>query len=195
MSKKIKTKYPVWFNSTNFEQCLATYKGKPNLKFLQIGVFTGDASVWLLKQILIDPSSVLIDVDTWEGSPNEEMHMQMDFEDVYETYKKKVEPYDNVRSVRNNSSNFLKYQKPDTYDFIYIDGDHTARVTYDDGIGAWNCLVPGGVLAFDDYHWGDGLENQSLAPRPGIDRFLEEHIGQYKLLVKNAQVWLKKNDN
>jgi hypothetical protein len=188
--------YPNWFNGTardNFEQYLAYYKGKPNLKFLQIGAFTGDASAWLLKNILIDPSSTLIDVDTWEGSPNESVHTAMDFEDVYATYKTKMEPYPNVRSVRGTSEGFLKNQKPNTYDFVYIDGDHTAKVTYEDGVGAWNCLVPNGILAFDDYTWGDGLTDQTLAPRPGIDKFMEEHTGKYVLLMRGYQVWLRKN--
>jgi predicted O-methyltransferase YrrM len=188
--------YPNWFNYTakdNFGQYLAHYKGKPDLKFLQIGAFTGDASAWMLENILTDPSSTLIDVDTWEGSPNESVHTAMDFEDVYATYKTKMEPYSNVRSVRTRSDDFFKNQKPNTFDFAYIDGDHTAKVTYEDGIGAWNCLVPNGILAFDDYTWGDGLEDQSFAPRPGIDKFMEEQIGQYVLLIRGTQVWLRKN--
>ena len=170
----IVSNYPVWFNPDNFEQYLSHLKGQHNLKFLQIGVFTGDASVWLLENILTNPNSTLVDIDTWQGSPDEDMHMAMDFEDVYETYKKKVEPYDNVRSIRTTSGSFLANQKPNSYDFIYIDGDHTEKAVYDDGIGAWNCLSPNGVLAFDDYHWGDGLADQSLAPRPAIDRILKE---------------------
>ena len=187
--------YPNWFAGVAplFNMLLAPYKGKPDLRYLQIGVYTGDASVWLLNNILTDASSTLTDVDTWEGSPDEDIHMQMDFEDVYATYKAKVEPYLNVRSVRNRSDNFLKAQKPNSYDFIYIDGDHTAKGTYDDAIGAWACLAPNGILAFDDYTWGDGLEDQSKAPKPGIDQFLEEHTGKYTLLMMGYQVWIQRN--
>ena len=187
------TTYPVWFNPDNFEQYLDHYKGQHRLRFLQIGVFTGDASVWLLENILTDQSSTLIDVDTWKGSPDEDMHMAMDFENVYETYKKKVEPYTNVRSMRISSKNFFVNQKPATFDFIYIDGDHTEQTVYADGVAAWHCLLPNGILAFDDYHWGDGLADQSLAPRPAIDRILEEYIGTYTLLTKGSQVWIRKN--
>ena len=185
--------YPVWFNPDNFDQYLSHYKGQHDLRFLQIGVFTGDASVWLLNNILTDPSSMLIDVDTWQGSPDEAMHMAMDFEDVYVTYKKKMEPYTNVRSIRTTSADFLSHQIVNAYDFIYIDGDHTEKAVYADGIGAWNCLKPNGILAFDDYTWGDGLPDQSLAPKPAIDRILEEHIGQYHLLNKGGQIWIRKN--
>jgi hypothetical protein len=42
--------YPNWFKQIaqdNFEQFLTPLAGKPDLNFLQLGVFTGDASVWL----------------------------------------------------------------------------------------------------------------------------------------------------
>ncbi len=43
--------FPKWFydNATvqDFENGLTEFKGKKNLKFLQIGVFTGNASAWL----------------------------------------------------------------------------------------------------------------------------------------------------
>jgi len=46
--------YPNWFAQTaqsNFTTYLTEYAGKPNLRFLQLGVFTGDASVWLCNNI------------------------------------------------------------------------------------------------------------------------------------------------
>lgn len=187
------TDYPVWFKPDNFAQYLSHYKGQPKLRFLQVGVYTGDASVWLLENILTDQSSTLIDVDTWKGSPNEDIHMQMDFEDVYETYKKKMESYAIVKSMRCSSEVFFSNQNKETFDFIYIDGDHTEKAVYEDGVSAWNCLLPNGILAFDDYTWGDGLADQSLAPRPAIDKILEEYLGQYTLLIKNYQVWIRKN--
>jgi hypothetical protein len=93
--------YPNWFDGQkyNFENHLTRFKDKPNLRFLQVGVYTGDASEWLLTNILTNPSSTLIDVDTWEGSDELE-HKSISFSDVYEFYKKRMEPYENVLSVR-----------------------------------------------------------------------------------------------
>ncbi len=54
--------YPNWFAQTaqnNFDTYLAEYKGKPNLRFLQLGVFTGDATVWLCNNILTDDTSTV----------------------------------------------------------------------------------------------------------------------------------------
>lgn len=182
-------KYPNWFDSQryNFENHLTKFRGKPDLRFLQIGTYTGDASEWLLTNILTDISSILVDVDTWAGSDERE-HKDMDFNEVYEYYKKRMEPYPNVRSVRNNSENFLRHNNTE-WDFIYIDGDHTEKAVYADAIGAWSLLKTGGILAFDDYLWGQDVHPE-LRPKLAIDRFLEEKQGEYELLSKDYQVWI-----
>jgi predicted O-methyltransferase YrrM len=101
-----------------------------------------------------------------------------------------MEPYSNVRSVRNNSENFLRNNKTE-WDFIYIDGDHTEQAVYADAIGAWPLLKAEGILAFDDYLWGNDV-HPSLRPRLAIDRFLEEKQGEYILLSQDYQVWVQK---
>ena len=85
------TIYPNWFvgRQNNFELYLSSFAGKPDLKFLQLGAFTGDASVWMLDNILTDKSSILTDVDTWKGSDESE-HKAMDFTDVYNVYISKA---------------------------------------------------------------------------------------------------------
>jgi hypothetical protein len=187
------SEYPNWFDSQkyNFENHLTQFKGKPDLKFLQVGTYTGDASEWLLTNILTDQSSILLDVDTWEGSAEGE-HKAIDFNEVYEFYKKRMEPYPNVRSVRNNSENFLRSNKTE-WDFIYIDGDHTEKAVYSDAVGAWSLLKTKGILAFDDYLWGKELPLEQR-PMLAIDRFLEEKQGEYELLSKDYQVWIRRND-
>ena len=184
--------YPNWFESQryNFENYLQEFKGKPDLKFLQLGVYTGDASEWLLTNILTDSSSSLLDVDTWEGSDEVE-HKSISFSKMYEFYKKRMEPYPNIRSVRNNTKNFLRSNKT-IYDFIYIDASHTADDVASDAEYSWELLKRGGILAFDDYMWGQDMKPE-LTPRPAIDNFLEFHKGEYDILTKDYQVWIRKN--
>jgi hypothetical protein len=183
--------YPNWFvgQQYNFEAQLSHLKGKPNLKFLQIGAYTGDASVWLLENILTEQSSFLLDIDTWAGS-NESEHNQINFDKVYEYYKERMKPYANVRSVRNNSDNFFRNNKTE-FDFIYIDGDHTAEQVARDAESAWKLLKSDSILAFDDYGWGKDLPPHTT-PKPAIDEFLQAHAGEYTQLVDSYQVWIKK---
>jgi hypothetical protein len=190
------TTFPNWFDGQkyNFEIYLPHLQDKPNLRFLQLGVYTGDASEWLLTNILTDQSSSLLDVDTWEGSDEAE-HKSISFSNVYEFYKKRMEPYSNVRSVKNNTENFLRNCLiQGVYDFIYIDANHTADAVASDAEYSWELLKKGGIMAFDDYMWGQDLPSH-LTPRPAIDAFLEKHKGMYTLLTKEYQVWIQKNDN
>lgn len=191
------TEYPRWFAGAaeeNFTKFLSIYSGQVGYRALQVGVFTGDASLWLMENVLTHHSSTLVDVDTWEGS-DEGAHHEMNFADVEHTYDAKLMPYRNRIKYKMTSEEFFKHVKLGLFDFAYIDGDHTAKVTFEDGEAAWYALKPSGILAFDDYQWGDGLADQSLAPKPGIDKFLDRHMGEYDLLEKGAQVWVKKHAN
>ena len=188
--------YPNWFASTaqaNFETYLAEFKDKPNLKFLQLGVFTGDATVWLCNNILTDKSSKLIDVDTWEGADGEPVQEEMDWADVYQVYQEKVKDLP-VVSVVSDTHKYLIRQLDNfigAFDFIYIDADHTTVGVLLDAELSWSLLKSGGVMAFDDYTWGRNLP-PSKTPRPGILLFTERHKEEIDTLVINSQYWIKK---
>jgi len=186
--------YPNWFAQAaqyNFEEYLKEYAGKDNLAFLQLGVYTGDASVWLCENILTGNQNILIDVDTWQGS-DEEAHESMDFNDVYDTYCKKTSHFPQILKVTKTTLDFLIQYQGAHADFIYIDADHTTVGVLLDAELSWPYLKSGGIMAFDDYEWGSHLPLH-LRAKPGIDLFLLRHEGQYDLLVKNNQVWIRKH--
>jgi hypothetical protein len=190
--------YPNWFAQTaqyNFEALLKPLAGRSDLNFLQLGVFTGDASLWLLENILTSESSTLTDVDTWEGS-DEPDHKPMDFDDVWKTYLQKITSHLNVYFLRKTTTDYLVNVLADPpykmFDFIYIDADHTTVGVLLDAELSWPLLKSGGIMAFDDYTWGHESGDPRLAPQVGIDLFLHRHLGNYELLTKNTQVWLRK---
>ena len=187
--------YPNWFDITgkdNFTTYLAEFKDKPNLRFLQLGVFTGDATVWLCNNILTDKSSKLIDVDTWEGS-DEETHAEMDFNDVHKVYQEKVKDL-SVVSVVSDTHKYLIRQLDNfigSFDFIYIDADHTTVSVLLDAELSWSLLKSGGIMAFDDYTWGRHLP-PAKTPRPGILLFIDKHKEEIEPIVINNQYWIRK---
>jgi len=189
------TDYPNWFNITakhNFGTFLTPLAGKEKLNFLQLGAFTGDASVWMAKYIVTGDSSILFDVDTWQGS-DEPDHETMDFDDVYATYKAKVKPYNKILWKQTDTVSFLtSYNYLKDYDFIYIDADHTTVGVLLDAELSWLILKSGGIMAFDDYTWGHASGDPRLAPQVGIDLFLHRHQLDIELLTKNTQVWIRK---
>jgi hypothetical protein len=184
--------YPNWFvgQQYNFENHLLHLAGKPDLKFLQIGVFTGDASMWLCENILTDKTSWLYDVDTWAGSDEVE-HEPLNFDKVFEFYEERIATLKSTVRLRMTSDEYFAGNNTVRFDFIYIDGDHTSHQVAKDADSAWKLLKSGGIMAFDDYLWGKDLQPE-LTPKPAIDRFLAKYTGEYELLSEDYQLWLKK---
>ena len=183
--------FPNWFESQkhNFEEHLERYKGKPNLRFLQLGAYTGDASVWLCDNILTGEKSFLRDVDTWKGS-DESQHESINFNEVFNIYSAKIQAKPCVPYIMTTKEFFTNVPLG-KYDFIYVDADHSADAVASDAEYSWELLKKGGILAFDDYMWGQDMKPE-LTPRPAINNFLEFHEGEYEILTMEYQVWIEK---
>jgi predicted O-methyltransferase YrrM len=186
--------YPNWFASTpaqeNFSNFLSHLKDRPNLNFLQLGVYTGDATVWLMENVITHDSSTLTDVDTWKGS-DEEAHHTMDFDRIFEFYRDRTSKYNpRLGWFRGTTMEFLRYDE-EQYDFIYIDADHTAVGVLLDAELSWDLLRPKGILAFDDYQWSDG-KGDAYRPMPGINSFLDRHKNELDVVHSGWQLWVIK---
>ena len=138
----------VYFDKSviaNFTEELQAYAGLPDLSFLQIGAYTGDASEWLLTNVLTHSTSVLVDVDVWDDEisvwPGEKRENE---------YDQKVASFSNCIKVKLSSKEFFSVNSR-KFDVVYIDGGIWNSQTYWDGVMALNCLKQGGILIFDDY--------------------------------------------
>lgn len=194
IQEDIVANYPNWFAMGAywfFGKHLSQLKNKENLQFLQIGTYTGDASVWLMENVLTNESSFLTDVDTWEGS-EEEVHKAFDWKNVEDTYDEKVARYPNIIKQKCTSVDFLTSAPLDYYDFIYIDGDHTEAAVYQDAVLSWDKLKSGGILGFDDYTWWHESQLDSMRPGPAIDKFVQEYKEQLEIIDIGTQYWIKK---
>ena len=188
--------YPNWFEATgqyNFKRFLSGHVGMPNLNYLQLGVFTGDTSDWLMNNVLTHETSRLTDVDTWLGSSEEsDVHDNYDFEDVYQLYLKRMEGFSpRIHNQRGTTFDFLNAEKNNTYDFIYIDADHVASSVLSDAEMSWPLLKTGGIMAFDDYAWGDEKPDH-LRPKTAILEFVVKYKKEVKKMAANHQYWIEK---
>ena len=185
---------PNWFandGQKNFEFYLLPVAPVP-LKYLQIGAYTGDASVWLEENVLKPSNSVLVDVDTWEGS-EEPVHYEMNWrsvEEVYDDRTSEARQQKRIQKYKGTSDEFFK-QNIETFDFIYIDGDHTAYGVMKDAVNAFEALNKGGILAFDDYQWSAGL-GELKEPKPAIDSFWWVYKDKLETLMVGYQCWFRK---
>lgn len=188
---------PNWFESDaliNFKSVLVPRFANRSARYLQVGSYTGDASVWIYENILRNalPESVLIDVDTWEGS-QEVAHYDMDWGTVERTYDAKTQVARLQRKIikyKGTSDGFFRNNR-ERYDFIYIDGDHTSYGVMKDAVSAYEVLNVGGIMAFDDYRW-TGKPDPADRPGMAINAFLEIYRKRIKIIVSGYQLWVEK---
>lgn len=189
------TQYVNWFSNdgqNNFSAHLLHSFSSRSSRYLQIGAYTGDASVWLYENILKHSNSVLIDVDTWEGS-EEPVHYEMNWHTVESLYDSKTFTARAGRKIikyKGTSDNFFKNNR-EMYDFIYIDGDHTAYGVLKDAVAAYECLNVNGIIAFDDYQWSAGL-GAIKEPKMAIDAFSSIYADKLEEMFSGYQCWFKK---
>lgn len=175
----------------NFESVLTDYRDKP-VRFLQIGAYTGDATVWMVENVLTNPNSVLVDVDTWEGS-DEPSHHQMNWttvENIYDARTRQARLDRKVVKFKTTSDRFFK-NNIEMYDFVYVDGDHTSPSVLKDAFNSFDCLKSGGVIAFDDYLWSTGSQ-RNKEPKMAIDSFRSIYSDQIEVLIDGYQFWVRK---
>jgi len=189
--------YPNWFESTNAKQNFERHLlplSNAVLRCVQVGAYTGDATKWMVDNILKQPHSFLVDVDTWEGS-DEPVHHNMDWKDVYKTYtdKNATAIFEQKVVVMQMTSDryFAGIGEEQIFDFIYVDGDHTAFAVLRDGSNAYNKLKVGGILAFDDYTWSMS-KGDFYDPGYAIDALCHLLIGRVEKIEDNSQLWLRK---
>lgn len=181
--------FPNWFEPYAkgcFEKYLVFGANPP--VFLQIGAFTGDASIWLLDHF---PTSCLVDVDTWAGSDEPE-HADIDWGAVEKVYNERTVAYrDSGRLFKRvGASREVLRQMTGQFDFIYIDGDHTPTGVLSDAVNAFRLLKVDGLLAFDDYRWlphGGGM-----GPGLAVDAFRTVFAEELELIHLGAQAWFRK---
>lgn len=189
--------YPNFFAAVGapvfFARNLGPYRGQP-IRCLQIGAYTGDATEWMLENVLTHEDAVLFDVDPWTGS-DEPVHHQLDWKSVEDTYlQRHKDAIDSGKlQVRKMTSDefFNSEDGRQGFHFIYIDGNHEAAQVLKDGLNAIYRLGVGGIVAFDDYLWtlGKGLWAD---PKPAIDAIYYCHSNKFEVIDKGEQIWLKR---
>lgn len=162
--------------------------------FLEIGSFEGRSMLWIVENMMEDGGFIDC-IDTWEGG-EEHTHEDMgSVEDRFDWNAKtaqEVHPSRSVHKTKGLSTYKLaaKIHNGSEYDFIYIDGSHTASDVLTDACMAWQLLKQGGVMVFDDYLWGnprDALHRPKMAIDAFVNMFGEHldimHVG-YQMAVK-----------
>ena len=180
-----------WFNNAKpeFEAFLTQHREK-KVDFLQIGVYSGSASVWLLNNVLTHPESRLFDVDHWQNLDGDNFYPPLG--DIESTYDQRTSSFSNVVKHKMFSDHFFR-NNTEKFDFIYIDGDHHRDQVFRDSENAIKVAKSGCIIAFDDYLWDMEPEPENK-PKDAIDVFLSKYSDRIEILHSSYQVWVRVHD-
>jgi predicted O-methyltransferase YrrM len=170
---------PIW------TKALAELKGKPNLRYLEVGVYEGRSFFWVMDNILTDPSCQATAIDTF---------------DIYLGNDPEVRFRDNLRLsgreskvtvIKGSSREKLRELPLNSFDLIYIDADHSSKSVLMDVVFAWDLLKEGGLLIFDDYDWPHPIPAE-MRPAFALDVFQTLMSDEFQILVKEYQLIVRK---
>jgi predicted O-methyltransferase YrrM len=184
-----------WFshNIPNFQHCMNLLPKKDS--FLEIGCFEGRATVWMLENGLNADGSITC-IDTFEGS-EEHAKRNMDLSSMRRTFDSNVSEVlkdtQNINVIQDTSYYGLAYciARDDKFDFIYVDGSHTAPDVMTDACMALGMLKPGGIMLFDDYLWKD-MEGELHRPKIAVDLFTHLFSEQCEMVLLGYQLAVRK---
>ena len=169
---------PVW------RKVLAEYRGKPNLRYLEIGVYEGRSLFWMLENVLTDPTCRATGIDFFFNSGAKTR--------FYENLELSGQPQ-KVSMLEGLSDEILAQLlgNKDQYDLIYVDGSHAAEDVLFDLIMSWRLLKVGGLLLLDDYGM---TPDRSAENRPmvAIDAFITAHRNSIEIVHHAYQVVIRK---
>ncbi len=173
---------PVW------EKCLAEYKGKPNLQYLEVGLYEGRSFFWVMENILTDPSCHLTGMDLFADEYLYASHLKQAKEVFFANLKLSGQEK-KCTIIQGFSQLELRKLPPESFDIIYIDGSHDPSDVLEDAVQAWRLLKVGGMLIFDDYllHTTGGEKCKDA-----IDTFMHFYGKHFEVVHVDWQVFLKK---
>lgn len=190
-----------WFSHNTEGISTALNKLQTKKKFLEIGCYEGLSTVWFIKNYLDNDGSITV-IDTFKGS---EEHLSYIDDNLYNTFKSNIDeiigPNQKYEIIQNTSYNALAdlIIRGEKYDFIYIDGSHTAADVLTDAVMSFPLLNSGGIMIFDDYTWGFNagdkpyIKDEPLkCPKLGIDAFGSVFNNQFKEILFTNQIGIMK---
>jgi hypothetical protein len=168
---------PVW------KKALECYQGKPEVNYLEIGLFEGQSFLWMLENVLTNPTARATGIDPFSDpryASRSRTYKEIFYSNLHASGSK-----DKARIIEGYSQTELRKLPLESFDIIYIDGSHESADVLEDAILSWRLLKEGGVLIFDDYRLHAGMDR-------AIDTFYDFFSERFEPLHVDWQVLLRK---
>lgn len=161
-----------------------------SIRYLEIGAFYGANLLSVANIYASHPESQLVCIDPWFDY-DEYPEYKGQQESIYTSFMRNVEPIQDKLTVHRGLSNeVIPTLEDNSFDIIYIDGNHEPEYVLEDAVLSFRKLKVGGYLIFDDYGWG----GPDLTKR-GIDGFLQgfhKRIDSKHVAIRNTQIFVRK---
>lgn len=165
---------------------------------LEIGCYEGRSTAWLVQNAFgPERKGDLFCVDLW---PEADVEKRFDHNLAVAQARA---PLVRAHKLKSASAVALPWLLAgghrDAFDFIYVDGGHTASDVLTDLVFAFGLCRVGGIIGCDDYLWRDpeAADDILRAPKLGIDAFLNCFFDRIHLIPNMPlyQVFLAKSRN
>ncbi len=150
------------------------------LRALEIGVAEGGFSAEMWKRLA--PSHLTL-VDPWEGE-----RYSLGYEMVQKRFSEQIRN-GYVKTVKSLSVNFLKNCEVCSFDFIYIDTNHTYGTTIQELRLADRVVAPCGFIAGHDYTMGNPVTPMVYGVIQAVSQFCVECNYRFKYLTVEPGGW------
>ena len=170
-------------NIPKWKEILKSFKGQPNIHYLEIGVSEGRSSLWMLENILTHSTARITCLDIFVDN------------EKYERFLSNLEMSgfsDKTTMIKGRSQISLRALPLSSYDIVYIDGSHTAPDVILDASLSWDLLKKSGIMIFDDYMWEWERPPQDR-PKIAIEAFLRIFKKELQVIHQEYQILIKKN--
>jgi len=169
------------------------YKNKP-IKYLEIGAYHGANVISVAESYGMHPDSKLYCIDPWINyNDYPEYTKENEQENNYKTFMNNINN-NNIKDktvvLRGYSNIEIPKLEDNSFDIIFIDGNHEPEYVLEDAVLSFRKLKIGGYMIFDDYEWDNGVSGT----HHGIDAFFTGYYKRIKELNRNhnGQSFLQK---
>ena len=188
-----------WFSNglINFEYVKQKITAPPE-SILEIGCHEGRSTCWMLKNLLSSTGTITC-IDPFAHAPlnafdNQQPPPNRIIEQIFchNTDLAKL-PDQQIRLMPTLSFYALAQliTEKQQFDFVYVDGSHSADAVLADAVMAFGLLKPKGFMIFDDYLWKDAA-NLLDRPKMSIDAFVNMFQNSIEVIMINYQYVIQK---
>ena len=177
-----------WF-CNNLFFLKSNLKDKKNIeKILEIGSYEGRSAIFFLNHF---SNSKITCVDTWAGSDEQKKLNPQIIENNFDINLQKYFKLNRINKLKKTSNDFF-INNNETFDLIYVDGDHSYNQVCIDIDNSWKILNKNGILILDDYLWWF-YKDLKKNPSSAINKFIIKNYDDFSNMTIWKQVILIKN--